>query len=151
MSETLAMAALPFALADAAMALALPGLARLLLWGVVAGAASMLLYRAVSPQRRLARTRRAAAAARRRLAGHDGDAATLGRLVRRSLGLSLTHLRLAIGPTMLAGLPVLAVAAWIGQAYAPAAGAGFLAHWAWPFFGAVLAASLALKSALRIA
>ena len=75
----------------------------------VAGAASMLLYMRTSPQHRLKELEGEAAAARLALAEHDGDFEAAWPLIRRSFGLALSRVRIALAPSLISGLPVLAV------------------------------------------
>ena len=94
-----------------------PSLLRLLLWGAAAGALSMWLYRAVSPQARIARSKQEQLEARRRLDAFDGELAEAWPLIRRLLRLSLGHVARVSGPAVLASLPVLFLLVWISTAY----------------------------------
>ncbi|HEX7035799.1 MAG TPA: hypothetical protein VF210_08495 [Pseudomonadales bacterium] len=95
----------------------LPALLRLLLWGSVGGAISMWLYGVLSPQERIARSKREQLEVRRRLDGFDGELAEAWPMIRRLLGLSLGHLGRVIGPALLAALPVILLLVWISNAY----------------------------------
>lgn len=96
----------------------LPAWFRLCLYGGVAGAGAMLLYGRLSPQDRLDGIQRALAEARARMHAYDGDEVKeIGRLVKASLGLSFTQIRLVLAPTLLAALPVLLAIAWLDPAF----------------------------------
>lgn len=107
-----------YAAADRALAGALPPLARLVAWAALAGVVSVLLYRALSPQRRIAATKAQAAALRRRLDTHDGALGEALPLLRAQLAASLRHVGLVLPATLLASLPVLTLLVWLDTAYA---------------------------------
>lgn len=90
---------------------------RLILWGALGGAASMWLYGVISPQERIARSKREQLEARRRLDGFDGELADAWPLIRRLLGLSLGHVGRVIGPALVAALPVVFLLVWVSTAY----------------------------------
>lgn len=102
---------------DARLAGALPDTPRLILWGVIGAAVSMLLYRVVSPQAAIQRTGARVAAARSALNAYDGEFAGAGPLIGAMLRLSLKNLGLVTGPAVLASLPVLFLIAWASTAY----------------------------------
>lgn len=102
-----------FGLVDALLAGILSETARLILWGLAAGAASMGLYWLTSPQRKLEQARADSIAARKALAAYDGDFDGLAPLVGKSLSSSFRHLGLALGPALLGSLPVLFLMAWM--------------------------------------
>lgn len=95
----------------------LPPVLRLLLWGVVAGVVSMLLYRAISPQASIARGKAELLAARRALDGYDGDFEGARPLMRRLLRVAVGQVGRTGWPGLLASLPVLFVLAWLSNAY----------------------------------
>ena len=97
--------------------ISLPPLLRLALWGVAAGALSMWLYRCISPQERIARSRQEQVDARRSLDQFDGEFSEAWPLIRRLLGLSLAHVGRVIGPAVVASLPVLCLLVWMSTAY----------------------------------
>lgn len=94
-----------------------PALLRLLLWGCVGGALSMWLYGVLSPQERIARSKREQLEVRRQLDGFDGELVDAWPMIRRLLALSLGHLGRVIGPALLAALPVILLLVWISTAY----------------------------------
>ncbi len=111
--------------ADLALGHVLPVSARLVLWAALAGAASMGLYRLVSPQGKLQQAKQDVAAARRALAAYDGAFEGIWPVMGRSLSTSFRHLGLALGPALLGSLPVLVLMGWMAGHYGyelPAAG-----------------------------
>lgn len=102
---------------DQLLAEALPPLGRLLVWAALAGPVSVLLYRTLSPQRRIATAKAEAAALRRRLDAHEGDLAGALPLLRAQLGASLRHVGLVLPATLVASLPVLSLLVWLETAY----------------------------------
>jgi hypothetical protein len=92
--------------------------ARLIVWGIVGGAAVMGLYALVSPQQKLAAVQREANEARQAMLQHEGDLKEGWALMGRSIALALKRLALAVGPSLLAGLPVLVLLIWMSGVYA---------------------------------
>lgn len=107
-----------FGLIDQAMALLLPPLARLVAWGLLAGVASMLLYRLISPQGKIAAAKAAAIAARRRLNAYQGDFAGARPLMAAQLRTAFRHLGLVLAPSVLSSLPALCLLVWLDNTYA---------------------------------
>ncbi len=103
--------------ADLALEHVLPDSARLVLWAVLAGTASMGLYWLASPQRKLEAARRESAQARHDMAAYDGAFAGIWPLMGRSLATSFRHLGLALGPALLGSLPVLVLMGWMAGHY----------------------------------
>lgn len=99
---------------DAALAGVLPDVARIVLWGALAGVISMAIYRRTSPQQRLIAVRGELAVAQRALAGYDGPLPGLWPLMRRQFRLALRQMGLSLGPSLLSGLPI--ILAWPGLA-----------------------------------
>lgn len=111
--------------ADAALGHVLPEEARLVLWAVLAGAASMGLYWLASPQRKLEQAKQDVARARSALAAYDGALGGIWPIMGRSLSTSFRHLGLALGPALVGSLPVLVLMGWMAGHYGyelPAAG-----------------------------
>jgi hypothetical protein len=96
----------------------LPAGVRLALWGGLAGVLSMLLYRSVSPQQRIAAARTQLENTRRALYRHEDDSLSAAwPLIRQMLGLALRQLGLVVGPVILTGLPVLCLLIALGVRY----------------------------------
>lgn len=102
---------------DRLLAGLLPASLRIPLWSAFGAFLSMLIYRLVSPQKRLAALREETVALRRRLAGFEGDFSEMAPLLRRNLALSFRQLGLTFGPAMLAGLPAIFVLAFLSNAF----------------------------------
>jgi hypothetical protein len=110
--------ALPaFAAVDRALAAFQSPLPRLIAWGCLMGVLLMVLYRLISPQRKLAAIKAEAAAARRQIAGFDGEFDQLTPLIRRSLRLSLQQIVWILLPAIVASLPLIACLMWLYSAY----------------------------------
>jgi hypothetical protein len=106
-----------FSIADRGLRAVLPRWGCLVAWGILAGGASMMIYRAVSPQKRIEEIKLAADQAQAAMRGYDGDFEGLLPLARRSLGLAMLHLALAFGPAIAASMPALFLIAYLDGAY----------------------------------
>jgi hypothetical protein len=107
-----------YAALDRALANALPPLARLLVWAALGGVVSVLVYRALSPQPRIAQAKARAHALRAQMEAYEGELARAMPLVRAQLGASLRHVALVLPAALLASLPVLTLLVWLDTAYA---------------------------------
>jgi hypothetical protein len=105
-------------LIDGAFAALAGGTVRIALWALLASALSMGLYRLVSDQHQLAVLKADIAAAKARLndAPPENYSAALASS-RALLVLALRHVGKTLGPTLLAGLPVLVVFGFLSQSY----------------------------------
>jgi hypothetical protein len=111
---------------DGVLGLVAPPTLRLIVWGLIGGAATMALYWLLSPQRAIAAAKTDAASARRSLDAYDGEFADAWPLIRRVLGQALRQLRLVLWPALVASLPAICLLVWISTAYGysfPPAGA----------------------------
>lgn len=102
---------------DRALSAVLPPLARLVVWGILGALVSVMLYRALSPQRRIAAAKARQRALRRQLDAHEGTLEQAMPLLLAQLGASLRHVGLVLPATVLASLPVLTLLIWLGGAY----------------------------------
>lgn len=102
---------------DALLADWMPRVARLVLWSAVAGALTMLIYAALSPQQRIRRIKQELLVARRDLDQFDGEFADAWPRMRRMLALAFGQLGLVIGPAGVALAPMILVVGWIAQTY----------------------------------
>ncbi len=107
-----------FDLIDRTLFWFLPPFARLVVWAVLAAIASILIYKRLSPQAKIARTKAAAIAARRRLNAHQGDLESAMPLMRQSLRLASLQVLLVLPGALMGSLPVLALLVWLDGAYA---------------------------------
>ncbi len=115
-----------FAWVDAALAEIIPPLLRLVLWAVFGAVVSMFLYRAVSPQARIARGKREVADARRNLDDYEGELGDAGPLIFSMLGQAMRQVGRTTLPAVIASIPLLALLVWLSTAYGyayPAPGA----------------------------
>jgi len=95
----------------------LPPLFRIVLWGLVSGVLSMLLYAMLSPQGRLTSIKQELQEARALLAGADESFDELLGLVQKTLRLSFKHLGLVLLPALVASLPLISVLAWASNEF----------------------------------
>lgn len=107
-----------FDLVDGALLWFLPPFARLVVWAVLAAIASILIYKWLSPQAKIAQTKAAAVAARRRLNAHQGDLESAMPLMRQSLRLASLQVLLVLPGALIGSLPVLSLLVWLDGAYA---------------------------------
>lgn len=106
-----------FAWIDTQIATAIPPLGRLILWGIVAALISMGLYRTLSAQERIGRTKVKLAQLRQRLDTYEGDFADAGPLIGSLLRTALQQVGLVAWPAILSSLPLLALICWLSTAY----------------------------------
>lgn len=106
-----------FAWIDVQTAAVIPPLGRLILWGIVAAVVSMGLYRALSAQERIGRTKAKLAQLRQRLNAYEGDFADAGPLIGGLLRTALQQVGLVAWPAILSSLPLLALICWLSTAY----------------------------------
>jgi hypothetical protein len=114
-----------FGAVDGVLALALPAFIRLLLWGVLAGWITMLAYRRLSNQEKISVLKAQQKVQQKEISEFDGEFEELMPLVRHTLAIGFRQLGLALGPALLATIPVLFVVIWVAGQFgheAPAAG-----------------------------
>lgn len=99
---------------DAVLAAVLPAAARIVVWAAVVSVLSTWLYARSSHQCRLGRLAVVARKARNALAAYDGDFRGARHRIRRLLKLSWARVAWALGPAMLASVPLLLVLVWLG-------------------------------------
>jgi hypothetical protein len=102
---------------DAQMGLVMSPGSRLVLWGVLGGAVSMLLYRLISPQARVARGKAELAEARRSLDAYEGELPGARRLIGRLLTVALAQVGRVGWPALVASLPALCLIVWADTVY----------------------------------
>jgi hypothetical protein len=97
---------------------------RLALWGMLAGAVSMLLYRWLSPQEQIRRGKGELRQAQQQLNAFDGEFADAWPLMRKMLRSALSQVAVVGWPALVASLPLLFLLNWLsnsyGYAYPPA-------------------------------
>jgi hypothetical protein len=123
----------------------LPDAVVLTFWALVSAVATMWVYKRFSNQDKLAALKPELKAVQQKLSSYDGDFGGLKPLIAENFRLAGRQIGLALGPALLAGVPVLFVLVWISNAYGvyfPAAGTpvqvravaddGDASDWRWP-------------------
>jgi len=98
---------------DGVLGLALPPVFRLALWGVLAGWITMLAYRRLSNQERIKELKQEQKTQQAALAAFDGEFEEMWPLIREALSLGFKQLGLALGPALLATVPILFLVVWV--------------------------------------
>ena len=114
-----------FAAIDGVLGMALPPVLRLVLWGILAGWMTMMVYRLLSNQEKIGELKAQQKVQQKLIADFDGEFEELMPLIRHTLALGFKQLGLALGPALLSTLPVLFLIVWVAGAFgneAPAAG-----------------------------
>lgn len=114
-----------------ALLLVLPLELTLVLWAIASGWATMWVYWRTSNQDKLAALKPQVKAVQQKLAVYDGEFSGLIPLIRENFRLSGRHIGLAIGPALVAGIPVLFVLVWASNAFGvhfPEAGESVRVH-----------------------
>lgn len=99
------------------LSMLIPAVPRLLFWSAFAAVFTMLLYWKLSPQARIAQVKQDLDFAKQRLDRYEGDMQDAWPLMRNMLAHALRQIALVLGPTVLAGLPVLFVLVWVSNTY----------------------------------
>lgn len=94
---------------DAALQSILPPLACIILWGTFSAVLSMVLYKLLSPQKKLQALKAAQKHARTQLLAHEGDFSSLQQLITKDIGLSLKQIALIFPAFFITVLPVIAI------------------------------------------
>lgn len=103
---------------DAAMSIVAPAPLRVVLWSLIASILSMAAYRYSSNQREISRLKASIASTRAAIRQAPPDDYEKAMATSKSLlALSLRHVARALGPTLVAGLPVLFVFSLLQQNY----------------------------------
>lgn len=102
---------------DSQMGSVVPAGIRIVLWGVLGGLVSMLVYRAISAQERVARAKLELAEARRDLDSYDGELSGAWPLMKRLLGLAFAQVGRVGWAAFIASLPLLCMLVWISTAF----------------------------------
>lgn len=86
-------------------------------WALVSSWLTMWVYRRFSNQDEMAALKPRIKAVQKKLSNYDGEFSGLKPLIRENFSLAGRQLLLALGPALLAGVPVLFVLVWISNAY----------------------------------
>ncbi len=114
-----------FTTIDGVLGMALPPVARLVFWGILAGWLTMMVYRRLSNQEKIGELKAQQKGQQKKIAEFDGEFEELMPLIRHTLALGFKQLGLALGPALLSTVPVLFLIVWVAGAFgneAPAAG-----------------------------
>ena len=96
-----------FGAIDGLLAMALPAVIRLVIWGVLAGWLTMVVYRFLSNQEKIGELKTQQKVQQKNIAEFDGEFAGLLPLIRQTLALGFKQLGFALGPALLATVPIL--------------------------------------------
>ncbi len=132
-----------------------PDIVTVSLAGLVAGAATMLLFKRLSPQEELKALKVDAARARKKMQSYDGDDfSVMWGLTKKSLAAQFTQLRVMFVPTMISALPIIVLMAvfetLLEGVTVLAVGPDWLHSWHAPFLVALTISAVAVKIAFRI-
>ena len=86
-------------------------------WALVSSWLTMWVYRRFSNQAEMAALKPQIKAVQKKLSNYDGEFSGLMPLIRENFRLSGRQIMLALGPALLAGVPVLFVLVWISNAF----------------------------------
>jgi hypothetical protein len=118
-----------FSAVDGVLAMALPPVLRLVIWGIFAGWLTMVVYRFFSDQEKIGTLKAQQKRQQQGISEFDGEFAELMPLIRHTLALGFRQLGLALGPALLATVPVLFIIIWVAGEFgyqAPTAGSEVL-------------------------
>jgi hypothetical protein len=110
---------------DGILAMALPPVLRLVIWGILAGWLTMVVYRRLSNQEKIGELKAQQKIQQKTIAEFDGEFEELMPLIRHTLALGFRQLGLALGPALLATVPILFIVIWVAGEFGyetPAAG-----------------------------
>lgn len=102
---------------DQLLAIVLPDVLRLILWGILCGWLTMLVYRRLSRQEAIADLKAQQKVQQEAIAGFDGEFDELMPLIRKTFSLGFRQLGLSLGPALLATIPILFIVAWVATAF----------------------------------
>ena len=115
----------------------LPLAIRLLVWGALAGALSLLLYAWLSPQAKLSNFKTRLRELRGELTNSELEFAEFLKLSKENMRTALVYLALVLGPALVSVLPVLLLASWLHAAVQEQVALPLLSAqvaWEWLFF-----------------
>jgi len=118
-----------FSAVDRLMASAVPTLARICLWGALAGVLSVAIYAWLSPQDKIAGYKEQLKKYRRELMGNEElDFSEYMAISRKNLKTSMLFLCSAIGPALVSAVPVILILLWVHTALGYSAPEGLSAE-----------------------
>ncbi len=96
----------------------LPDYPRLLIWAALTAILSMIFYWLCSAQDKTGQAKQRAIDARKAMASYEGhEFGEMWPLARESLGASLKHFGIVLGPAVLSSLPALAIIVWVSNEF----------------------------------
>lgn len=98
---------------DGVLAMVMPPLLRLVIWGVLAGWLTMIVYRRLSDQDKIGALKALQKEQQQNISEFDGEFSELLPLIRHTLALGFRQLGLALGPALLATIPILFIVIWV--------------------------------------
>lgn len=107
-----------FSAIDGMLESLIPPALRLVLWGIFAGWLTMLAYRLFSNQERIGEIKAEQKLKTTAIAEFDGEFMELLPIVRHALALGFRQLGLALGPALLASIPILFIVIWVAGEFA---------------------------------
>lgn len=107
-----------FSAIDGLLAVLIPPVLRLVLWGILAGWLTTVTYRLFSDQEKLGELKAEQKRQTRAIAEFDGEFMELMPVVRHALALGIKQLGLALGPALFATIPILFIVIWIAGEFA---------------------------------
>jgi len=102
-----------FDMIDGALAMAIPPVLRLVIWGVLAGWITMVVYRLLSNQEKIGALKASQKEQQKKIAEFDGEFSELSPLIRHALALGFKQLGFSLGPALLATVPVVFIVIWV--------------------------------------
>jgi len=102
-----------FNIIDGALAMMMPPMLRLVFWGILAGWISMVVYRQLSNQEKIGGLKALQKEQQKNIAEFDGEFSELLPLIRHTLALGLRQMGFALGPALLATVPVVFIVIWV--------------------------------------
>ena len=98
---------------DGVLAMVMPPVLRLAIWGVLAGWLTMIVYRRFSNQEKIGALKALQKEQQKNIAEFDGEFLELLPPIRHTLALGFRQLGFAFGPALLATVPVLFIVIWV--------------------------------------
>ncbi len=125
-------------------------------YGLVIGAVAMLLYKWISPQKKLLALKEELARAQRELKAYKGtDGREVMRLSKAAVAPALKQMLLVIGPAIISMAPVLLTMYGLSSVYqthiAQGSGPSWLYAWETPYMIGLTISAIVMKFALKIA
>jgi hypothetical protein len=102
-----------FDIIDGVLAMAMPTVLRLVIWGILAGWITMVVYRLLSNQEKIGALKVLQKEQQKNIAEFDGEFSELLPMIRDTLALGMRQLGFSLGPALLATVPVVFIVIWV--------------------------------------